>query len=259
MPTYAILGATGNCGRSLVQVLAQQEKTTIHALVRSKTKLYNFFPALKDNPKLKVFKGDITNLETIKNCIQDTTAVFQTVAAATNEPGCSIAQDTAKAVLAALERLRLERPASALPLVVVLSSSSTSEYLTRQSPWLLHFLIWRAAYYVYIDLIEAEKIFRAAKGVRGVFMKPGGMVHDTPHGHELSTEREETFTAWLDLAAGMVEVAGAEDGRWVGREVSVVPKRPGTRIEWRVPQILVSGLLIYYFPWTYPYVGRFQQ
>ena len=71
-------------------------------------------------------------------------------------------------------------------------------------------------------------------------MMPGGLSHDVQQGHELSEEKQQTFISFLDLAAGMVEVADA-DARWDGKHVSVVLKGGRkAKIEYWAPVILVD-------------------
>lgn len=93
-----------------------------------------------------------------------------------------------------------------------------------------------------------------ADGVYHDQIKPGGLVHDAQKGHELSTERQQTFLSFLDLAAGMVEAGQAEDGKWDMKDVSVVPTAKDVKIEWRVPYFVAQGLLLHFFPWMWPYI-----
>lgn len=83
---------------------------------------------------------------------------------------------------------------------------------------------------------------------------PGGLTHDVQKGHELSAERQQTFISFLDLAAGMVEVADA-DARWEGKHVSVVLKGDRkARFEWWAPVVLGKGLLCHVCPWLYEWL-----
>ncbi|KAK3117869.1 hypothetical protein LTR53_000282 [Teratosphaeriaceae sp. CCFEE 6253] len=214
--TYAVLGATGSTGSSIVKVLLQKDDVSIHALVRSKAKLFRTIPSIERDPRLQVYEGDITKIDVLVDCIKNTKAVFMTVALNANQPGCTIAQDTTRSVLAALERMRQDDPDCELPLLIVLSSSSISEKLSADLPKLAHRILLMGASYIYADLRQAEALLRAQEhwGVKSVFIKPGGLVHDAQKGHELSTERQQTFLSFLDLAAGMIEVADAKRGSW---------------------------------------------
>jgi len=239
-----------------VKVLRQRENVSIHAFVRSKAKLSSTIPGIEMDPRLNVFEGDITKINVLADCIKDTRACFMAVAVNANVPGCTIAQDTTKAVLAALQRLREKDPGCDLPLLIVLSSSSISEKLSRDLPKIAHRILLMGASYIYDDLRKAETLLRAQEhwGVKSVFIKPGGLVHDAQKGHELSTERQQTFLSFLDLAAGMVEVADAKEATWDMQDVSVVPTTKDVKIEWWVPWFMVQGLLCHFCPWIYPYI-----
>lgn len=83
------------------------------------------------------------------------------------------------------------------------------------------------------------------------FMMPGGLTHDIQQGHELSTERQQTFISFLDLAAGMIEVADS-GGEWEGKHVSVIlSKGRKAKFEWGVPVMLEKRVICYYCPWLY--------
>ncbi|KAK0862482.1 hypothetical protein LTR87_016566 [Friedmanniomyces endolithicus] len=211
MASFAVLGATGSTGSSITKVLLQQEKVSIHVLVRSKAKLFQTIPGIESDPRLQVFEGNIVNIDVLTECIRGTKAVFLAVAINDNMPGCTIAMDTARSVVAALERLKQEKPDYELP---------------RLEYW----------------------------GVKSVFIKPGGLVHDDQKGHELSVDKQQTFLSFLDLAAGMVEAAQAEDGRWDTKDVSVVPTAKDVKIEWRVPYFVLQGFLMHFFPWLWKYL-----
>lgn len=76
-------------------------------------------------------------------------------------------------------------------------------------------------------------------------------MHDEQRGHEVSTERSRTLLSFLDLAAGMVEVADAEGDHWDMKDVSVLPTARDVRIEWRVPICSLKGLLYHFLPALY--------
>ncbi|TKA63292.1 hypothetical protein B0A55_10381 [Friedmanniomyces simplex] len=243
MSSFAVLGATGSTGSSITKILLQQDDVSIHALVRSKAKLFNTIPGIESDHRLQVYEGNVTNIDVLTECIKGTKAVFLAVAVNDNQPGCTIARDTARSVVAALERLRQEKPDCDLPRLVILSSASLSDHLMRDFPKIAHAGMLMAASHIYHDLQEAEKFLRAQEhwGVQSVFIKPGGLVHDAQKGHQLSTDKQQTFLSFLDLAAGMVEVAEAEDGEWDMKDVSVVPTAKDVKVEWRVPYFVLRG------------------
>jgi hypothetical protein len=110
--------------------------------------------------------------------------------------------------------------------------------------------------YIYSDLRLAEDFLPPHEWIKQVYIKPGGLVQNKPHGDILSTERQETFLSFINLAAGKVEVADADDDKWDFKNVSVVPASPGTKIGWMVPYYCLVGLLFHFLPWSYPYLSR---
>lgn len=159
-------------------------------------------------------------------------------------------------VVSALEKLRRDEPNAKPPRLIVLSSASLSAHLSRSVPRVVHWLLLTCASHVYADLAKAETYLRSqGSWISTTFVKPGGLAHDAQKGHELSTERQVTFLSFLDLAAGMVEIADAEGEGWDGRDVSVVPTAEDVRIEWWAPYYLFRGLLFHFFPSAYPLLG----
>jgi putative NADH-flavin reductase len=260
MSAYAILGATGQTGSSILTLLGESPTANINILVRSRSKLETLYPSLPSKKNIKVFEGNISDHSALCACLLGTRAVFLTIAVNANIPGCTIATDTAKAVVAALKNLKEESKDKAYkaPRLVVLSSASLDDKFWRDIPSFLHKFMYKAAYYIYEDLKIAEKYLREQEDwLSCTFVMPGGLSHDIQRGHELSTERQQTFVGFLDLAGAMIEVADEVDGRWDGQHVSVTLK-PGLKgkVEWRVPIFLVIGLSCYWFPWVYKYLPK---
>lgn len=244
---YAVLGATGKTGRSLLQILANQDKP-VHAFVRSANKLRQMEPSICKRDDVEIFEGDISNVEVLADCICGTKAVFLCVASSTNVPGLTIAQDMVKSVLAALQRLRERSSQMSNPRLILLSSSSLSEHLSRSIPHLGHKIVLMAFSYIYEDLRRAEKILHDNSDiVLSTFVKPGGLSHDIQRGHILSVDEQQNFLSFLDLAAGMVQIADAEGNGWHMRDVCVLSKTCA-RFEWTAPLEAFKGLLCHFFP-----------
>lgn len=256
MPTYAITGATGQVGSSVLDTLLQSSSNKINAFVRSKQKLLGMRPILANNPNVTIFEGQLTDTTTLVRCIDNAHAIFACAAAVDNIPNCSIAQEQALALLAALEQTKTKNP----PKLVILSSASLEPSLMTDLPGPFKAILETAASNVYEDLRLAETYLRAnaPSGLELVFIKPGGLVHDKPVGHALSTTHQKTFLSFADLGAGMVEVADSEAGKWQAARgnVSVVPAREGTKIEWYVPWFFLRGCLWHFFPWLHPYLAN---
>lgn len=256
MSTYAILGATGSTGSSILQLLSASPSNHINVLVRSKSKLAKVAPSSTDNPIIKVFEGSISNIDTLSKCIAGTKAVFLTVAIVRNEPGCTIAQDTAHAVVEALNILRKSDQNFKAPRLIVLSSSSIDDKFWDDTPAVVHNTLWKCMSNIYTDLAKAEKYLRSQEDwLSSTFVMPGGIAHDIQRGHELCTTRQQTFVSFLDVAAAMIEVADEESERWEGQNVSLVLKDgQKARIEWWAPWELGKGLVLHFLPWMHSYL-----
>ncbi|KAL9112763.1 MAG: hypothetical protein Q9227_003066 [Pyrenula ochraceoflavens] len=250
--SYAVLGATGNTGGSLLKILAKDPNKKIHAFVRSAAKLEKQQPDVFKTAQLRVFEGNISNIDVLADCIRGTKAIFLAIAGSDNVPYCHLSQDAASSVVSALEKIRNDSPGSTLPRLVVLSSSSLDKHLERHIPGPVRYVLHLALYWIYTDLAIAERFLREQTDwLDCVFVKPGGLVSDQQRGHAISLDRQKTFLSFLDLAAGMVEIADTEGDQLAWKNVSVVPTSNDTRIEWWVPYYLVRGLVFTYFPKLY--------
>ncbi|KAL4945004.1 hypothetical protein BDV06DRAFT_232180 [Aspergillus oleicola] len=258
MPCFAVLGATGNIGRAILQILLDRREHRIHAYCRSQEKLFRLCPNAETSPNLTVFQGDLRDEWIVDKCLRGTDAVFLAVAIVDNMPGCTVAVQTADAVIASLERLQRASPRLRLPRLVVVSSASLEPSFCSDIPAPVHWVLTTAASYLYRDLAAAEAFLRAQSGWLSVtFVKPGGLVHDQRRGHEVRLDRAQTPLSFLDLAAGMIEVAEAEDDRYHMRSVSVVPTSNQVRFPWDGVYYAFTGLLFHFLPWTYRYLGEY--
>ena len=255
MATCAVLGSTGQIGGSTLQILLQSPQRKVNAYARSKKRLLALQPGLDSSPNVSIYEGALQDISTLTDCIAGTSVVFLAVGASENIPGCDIAQQQAKAAVEALNELHKHDSQARLPQLIVVSSSSLEKSLCKDIPPIAQWLLHTCASNVYADLRLAEQYLRSHEWIKQVYIKPGGLVHDKPRGHILNTQRQETFLSFLDLAAGMVEVADADDDKWDMQNVSVVPASPGTRVEWRVPYFALKGALCHYMPFLYPYVS----
>lgn len=277
MSSYAILGATGQTGNAILQILTAQDPppSSINVLVRSRAKLERMTPSIagdsssSNKKRIHVYEGTITDTALLTACIRGTTAVFLTVATPDNKPYVRIAREQAEAVVTALETLRgggteseaeeeaneakEEKKQQTLPTLVMLSSSETEERLVQGIPWPVRKMLFLANYWVYTDLIAAEKYLRdRAEWIDAVYFKPGGISHDIQRGHALSTDTSMTFVSFLDVAAGMVECA--EDGKaWSGKSVSVL-SRGKAKIPLESMVLLTRNMLGTFFPTLYQWL-----
>ncbi|KAK3901804.1 hypothetical protein C8A05DRAFT_34500 [Staphylotrichum tortipilum] len=261
MPSYAVLGATGGIGRSLLRVLLQSPDNQINAYCRSRAKLLRVCPEAANTEQLKVFEGRLDDVSLIAGCIRDTRAVFLAVSVSDNMPGCTIAREATSVAVAALDDIRKrDGPTTRLPTVILSSSASLDHSFSGDVPPFVHWLLDRAVSNLYHDLAEAESLLRAQKDwVSTVFVRPGGLVHDRQGGHEISTTTAKTPLSFLDLAAGMVEIAEDKEGRHHMRSVSVLPTSDKVAFPWDCVYFVLTGLLYHYLPWTYRFFGEYRR
>ncbi|KAL2819631.1 hypothetical protein BDW59DRAFT_174754 [Aspergillus cavernicola] len=258
MPSYAVLGATGNTGRALVQVLLDRTESQVHAYCRSQEKLLRLCPGVADPERVLVFEGRLDSCSLIDDCLRGTDAVFLVVAIVDNMPGCTVAMQTAEAVVASLRRLQSENPSMALPRLIMLSSASLEESFCDDVPAAVHWVLKTAVSHLYRDLAAAESFLRAQSDwLSATFVKPGGLVHDQARGHEVRLDKAQTPLSFLDLAAGMIEVGEAGDDRYRMRSVSVIPTSREVKFPWDGMYYAVTGLLFHFFPWTYQFIGEY--
>lgn len=256
MTDYAIFGATGNCGSSLIQVLLQSHNTNIHAYCRNKAKLTRMFPEAVETNHVQIFEGQLDNADLFASCIRGCKAAFLAVSMNDNVPGCRLSQDTTITLVSALAKLKAEaNPRTKLPKIVVLSSSSLTDELCRNIPGWFHWVLLRANSNIYEDLRLQERMLRAEQGwLSTIFIKPGGLALDRQRGHRLDFDEQETFVSYLDLAAGMVEAAEDSDNRYDMKNVSVNNSGGSAKVPPGLPFLFFVSLLRHFFPWLHPYL-----
>lgn len=256
--TYAVLGATGNCGTALIQVLLKEPNAHIRAFVRNKGKLIRLIPELADNKNVEIIEGSIHDGETITAAIHEAQVVFLCVSTNDNVPGCRMGQDTATSVIRALEGLKNGEETKQnfrAPKLVQLSSNTLDDQLSQHTPWLIRQILLRSASHVYKDLELAETFLRAQQDwLQTVFIKPGGLSVDVQRGHALSLVEEKSPLSYLDLAAGMIEAADEPEGKWDMQNVGVC--HTAGPAQWpRGALLCISmGFIRHYLPFLHPYL-----
>jgi NAD(P)H-binding len=255
--TYAVLGSTGNCGTALITNLLRSPGTLIHAYCRNRSKLLRLLPDIKEGGRVSIFEGSVLDIELLKSCVRDCRAIFLVVSTNDNIPNCRVAQDTANAVIKALQSLRAQEGAQqTMPRLVLLSSNTVDDYLSRHVPYLLRPILLRSASFVYRDLIETEKLLRGQQDwLTAIYAKPGMLSVDIQRGHELSfTDSDQGAVSYLDLAAAMIEAADDEQGRYDQKSVSVVNTNGKAKFPAGTPMCILTGLLRHFFPFLHPYL-----
>jgi hypothetical protein len=257
MPTYTILGATGNCGQALLELLLKTPNAQIKVYCRNKDKLYRLVPEVINSNKVEIFTGSISDVDLLAKAMHGSQAVFLTATTNDNIPGCHISQDLARTVIAGLEKLRSDAKEGEkvkMPRLAILSSATLDPWLSRKTPWMNAVLI-RSAWHVYHDLELAEAYLRQHEDwVQCVYIKPGGLSVDVQRGHRLTLDAEESFVSYLDIAAGMIEAADDAGGKWDRKNVAIVNSNGKAKFPPGTPRCIVLGLLRYYFPFIHGYL-----
>ncbi|KAL4780399.1 hypothetical protein BJX76DRAFT_351024 [Aspergillus varians] len=257
MATYTIIGATGNCGSSLIQILLESPNAQVHAYCRNKAKLVRMVPETLKSERVRIFEGQVDDVDLLTKCIRGNRAVFLCATSNNNIPGIKVAQDSTRAVITALEKIKAESGGDAPmpPKIVLLSSATIDPHLSRRIPWWFLPVMKRAASFVYDDLIVTENLLRAQQDwLTSIFIKPGGLALDKQRGHALSFDEQESFIAYLDLAAAMVEAVDDPDCRYDMKNVSVVNTGGSAAFPKGTPACILYGLLRHYFPWMHRYL-----
>ncbi|KAJ5952324.1 uncharacterized protein N7479_010737 [Penicillium vulpinum] len=253
---YAVLGSTGNCGTALITNLLQNPDTLIHAYCRNRSKLLRLLPDINENDRVSIFEGSIEDTKLVQSCIRDCQAVFLVVSTNDNVPGCRLAQDTAAAVVKALQSLKAENMKHPMPKLVLLSSNTVDDELSRHVPYLLRPILLRSASFVYQDLIDTEKLLRQHEDwLTAIYVKPGMLSVDIKRGHELSfTDSDHGPVSYLDLAAAMIEAADDKQGRYDNKSVSVVNTNGQAKFPAGTPMCILTGLARHFIPSLHPYL-----
>ncbi|KAF2847109.1 StcQ-like protein [Plenodomus tracheiphilus IPT5] len=257
MVSFAILGATGNCGTAILELLLQTTDASIKAYCRNKDKLFRLVPAAANNPRVEVFAGSILDADLLGKAMYGCRAVFLTASTNDNIPGCHISQDLAHTVIKALQSWKFENEAHlSIPKLVLLSSATIDPWISRKNPW-VNAIVRRSAWHVYRDLELAEEFLRKHEDwVSCVYIKPGGLSVDIQRGHRLTLDDEESFVSYLDIAAGMIETAMDNDGKWDNKNVGVVNTGGKAKFPPGTPKCIACGLLAFYFPFLHPYLPK---
>lgn len=254
-PSYAVLGSTGNCGLALIDNLLRTPHVKINAYCRNRSKLERLLPPAQKNGPLEIFEGSSTNTAIIASCVRGCRAVFLVVSTNDNVPNCTMSQDITRTVIEALRAIRKQEPTTAMPKLVLLSSSTIDEYLSRDVPAFFHQVLRRSGSHVYADIHKAENMIRAEeKWLTGIYIKPGALSVDLQRGHALSLTNQESPISYLDLAAAMIEAADDPTGQFDSRNVGVVNTNGAASFPSGTPLCILLGLLRHYFPYLHPYL-----
>jgi len=242
--TYAILGATGQTGSEIVQALLPT-KAHLNIYARSLTRLQSRFPSIQSAPNVTLFIGDLSNAELLASCLSNADVVLSSVAQNRNEPGLSVAQQTALAIIKALEPRRLSP--KTLPTVVFLSSGAVMpDKIAEQNNTFAQRLVHWCIYWVYTDLEKSFELFEANPWVPVTIAAASALVHGTEHDVKLVDDKEAAslIISYTDLAKGMI-MMGNEGERWHGKHVAMwvnggkkISGNPAALLRYLLPNLL---------------------
>lgn len=244
MPTYAILGATGQTGTQIVKYLLP---TTNHLniYVRSQAKLISQFPEIDNAENVTLFVGELHNTTILNECIANADVILSTVAQNRNEPGCSIAQRSAFAIIQALES---KRSAGKCPTVVFLASGAIDPHNPHRNELSYRFIHW-VLHHIYDDLEAAVRLFQVNPWIPLVIACASGLIHqDTPHSVELTTDitKASQLQSYSDLAKGMIDMGKQGEvvhGNYVSmivNEGKPIGGNPAALLRYLLPNLLAS-------------------
>jgi len=230
MPTYALLGATGSAGSSILRCLFDEppKDLGVSVLVRSKSKLLRRFPQLDKPEKLairtRIVEGDSSDVAALRSCLEDASIIFMCVGQNGSPPGTTLYSDTAAAVIDALRAIQSQHRQAGIvyhvPTIIQLRSASLNSALASQVPRVVHRMVMFCLHHGYADIRLACNAYLAAaaeddKLLHFTFVDPP-TIHD-PDGTErtgyklISTEKQEVALSYADLGAAMCEVAERAD------------------------------------------------
>ena len=229
------------------------EPVAINLYARSPSKIPE---AQRSSPNVQCFDGAVSSTS-LKPCLRDVDVIFQCIATNISEPGCSIAQQAAHAIVEALEAIRAESGANKFrsPVVVFLSSASLNPRFSAEVPRLMRWILGTALFYVYDDLRKALAYLREeAPWIPLIEAQPPALVKDVVRGFELREPRVEgptPFLSYEDLARAMVNMVEADqDGKkWIGKSVGICGVTKDVKAD-VLPLIKynIIGLIGYFFP-----------
>ncbi|KAL2850272.1 hypothetical protein BJY01DRAFT_245585 [Aspergillus pseudoustus] len=255
MPTYALLGATGATGSSVLRHLLNTHSSpssaanfnpslNLHILVRSKSKLLSSFPDLEPQSqpplRIQITQGYATDPTALDAVLHSASIIFMCVATNDSTIGRTLTQDTASAILASLRRLRhaatkgdsgKPRNHYAAPTLIQLRSASLNPALAAQVPRFVSCTVHFCLAAQYADLSAACAAYEAAardeEGLLEYVLVDPPTLHDAfgaapATGHRLigDSERQAICLSYADLGVALCEVA-LRAGEFRGKAVGV--------------------------------------
>lgn len=116
MPSYTIIGATGNLGGALIQLLLTAPNRHINVYIRSRSRLLQQDPEIGESTDVTMVEGALTNISLQTSVLSaPVAAAFCVTGMNENIPDMPIAQDTTHSVVAAFSQDRSGNPNNGQP------------------------------------------------------------------------------------------------------------------------------------------------
>lgn len=267
----ALLGATGSTGGAILSQLLLLPPSSIHlnVYVRSPERLQELFPDLQDKKNVSIFSGSLSSL-TMRPFLENADVILNAIGTNKPMPGLSLLQQTATAIVTALQDISLEKKRRKsnpkTPHLVILSSGSLNQVFSQKKSWLQRKFIENGLYYNYEDLRLATAYYSREGEKTGLLrlsaVCPGAIAHDSNgsntatgrgEGVRLSTIDFTPMVTYPELARGMIEVAEDPD-QWVRKEVLLVSaQKPAYgQLLSLIVRNVVPGFIITFVPSLYP-------
>ncbi|KAK4679816.1 hypothetical protein QC764_207420 [Podospora pseudoanserina] len=257
MSTYALLGATGATGTSILHHLLQnppQDLIQLNILVRSKPKLLQTFPTLLSSRppppfKIHIFEGTSTSPHSLTPCLTSATTILNCVGTNASNPGTTLHSATASAIISSLTTISLTNKSHYQPPTILqLRTASLNPALSSQVPKLVHSVVSFCLHNSYSDLEEACNLYIPASRnglLNYILIDPPTLHESPPTGYSLITradEKQDVALSYADLGAAMCELATTRE-RLHGKAVGVTA-RGKVREKWMpLMGFLVKGAM----------------
>lgn len=137
--TVALLGATGKTGREILTRLLQREDVKLQIYARSRSKLFALFPDLTSDGQVSIFSSAIDDVENMTRCLDGADRIIFALGENNDFVGSvHIIEAGALSVVDGLTELRLRQKGWQRPRLLMLSSATWNETLSKNTPNLVH-------------------------------------------------------------------------------------------------------------------------
>ena len=233
MPTYALLGATGATGSSVLRyLLAEPPKNLkLNILIRSKSKLLKLFPKIEETAAFEtnIFQGTSTDAAAMERCLTGVHVVLMCVGTNESHPRNTLMYDTAASLVDALKTVQKTTGDDyRTPSVLWLRAAPVNPIFCAQMPAPVRFITWSCLYFAYVGDEKSSSLLESASKespglLHTIMVDPPGLVDadgTERTGYKLVvTEVLGSVLSYADLGAAFCELAERReefDGKAVG-------------------------------------------